>query len=124
MCRYGFVNEPLRNRSETRVAFIPLAPLKRIPKLPKESPLKGVPPVQPDMGGPSDHEPRQADTPKRNDSGTGTPVAQRRKEQERVDKWMKMMKVGKRDQGGNVQDWVWRSDGQGAKVGPFLICCN
>lgn len=42
---------------------------------------------------------------------------QRRKERERVDKWMKMMKVTKRDQGGNILEWGWRMDGQGSKVG-------
>lgn len=110
------MNEPLRNRSETRVAAIPIAPLKRIPKLPKESPLKGVPPAQPNM---SHHgaEPRAPDTPKK---GSQTPTEPRkRKEQERVDKWMKMMKVARRDQGGNIQEWVWRSDGQGAKVSEY-----
>lgn len=107
------MNEPLRNRSETRVALIPTTPLKRIPRLPKESPLKGVPAVPPTMAGPSDHEPRMPDTPKRASTET---VTQKRKEQERVDKWMRMMKVSKRDEGGNIQDWVWRSDGQGSKV--------
>lgn len=34
-----------------------------------------------------------------------------------MDKWMKMMSVKKRDQGGNIAEWAWRSDGQGSKVG-------
>lgn len=110
------MNEPLRNRSETRVAAIPIAPLKRIPKLPKQSPLKGMSPAQPNMNGPSQHgnEPRAPGTPKRGLESESD--AHRRKEQERVDKWMRMMKVAKRDEGGNIQEWVWRSDGQGAKV--------
>jgi hypothetical protein len=39
------------------------------------------------------------------------------KEKERVGKWMRMMSVKKRDQGGNIAEWAWRSDGQGSKVG-------
>lgn len=69
------------------------------------------------MAGPSDHEPRMPGTPKR---ATEEDAGQRRKEQERVDKWMRMMKVAKRDQGGNIQEWCWRSDGQGSKVRPSL----
>jgi len=111
--RYGFVNEPLRNRQETRVALIPTAPLLKIPKLPKTSPLAGVAPQQPAMNGPSDHEPKMPDMPSAQHGSDGK---QRKKETERVNKWMKMMKVAKRDQGGNILQWGWRMDGQGAKV--------
>jgi hypothetical protein len=67
------------------------------------------------MNGPSDHEPKMPEMP----SGRLKSEAdekQRRKEKERVDKWMKMMKVTKRDQGGNIMEWGWRMDGQGSKV--------
>lgn len=40
----------------------------------------------------------------------------KRKETERVDKWMAMMSVKKRDQGGNIAEWGWRKDAQGQKV--------
>lgn len=40
---------------------------------------------------------------------------QRKKEDARVGKWMKMMSVKKRDQGGNTVQWGWR-DAQKAKV--------
>lgn len=114
--RYGFVNEPLRNRSETRLALIPSAPLLKMPKLPAVSPLKGVPPAQSSMSmaaqlaeGPSAKMPSDAnavsDTPRH-----------REREKERVGKWMKMMRVKSRDQGGNIAEWAWRSDGQGTKV--------
>jgi hypothetical protein len=51
----------------------------------------------------------------------GADDKQRKKERERVDKWMKMMKVVKRDQGGNILQWGWRMDGQGAKVCSLAI---
>jgi hypothetical protein len=40
----------------------------------------------------------------------------RKKEEERVDKWMKMMSVKKRDQGGNIAQWGWKPEVQN-KVG-------
>jgi hypothetical protein len=115
--RYGFVNEPLRNRNETRIALIPTAPLLKIPKLPKVSPLAGVPAQPLAMNGPSDHEPKAPMMPT---AYLGESEKHRRKERERVDKWMKMMKVTKRDQGGNILEWGWKMDGQGHKVSPQL----
>uniref|UniRef100_A0A494G9L0 Uncharacterized protein n=1 Tax=Solanum lycopersicum TaxID=4081 RepID=A0A494G9L0_SOLLC len=116
--RYGFVNEPLRNRSETRLALIPTAPLLKIPKLPKTSPIPAghteAPPPGPAFGamaeGPS---PRAPDTPKHSNREA---EMHKRKETERVDKWMAMMSVKKRDQGGNIAEWGWRKDAQGQKV--------
>jgi hypothetical protein len=111
--RYGFVNEPLRNRSETRLALIPVAPLLKFPKLPSTSPLAGRAREEPSMGagpggdGPS---PRIPDSPRLGE-GRG-----RKKEEERVDKWMKMMSVKKRDQGGNIAQWGWKPEVQN-KVG-------
>lgn len=67
------------------------------------------------MNGPSDHEPKMPEMPA---AQNGEGDKQRKKERERVDKWMKMMKVIKRDQGGNILQWGWRMDGQGAKVSP------
>ncbi|ORY35439.1 putative GTPase activating protein [Naematelia encephala] len=115
--RYGFINEPLRNRSETRLALIPAAPLRKIPKLPSRSPMpkREKPPAQTGFlpgnseAGPS---PRVPSSP----AISGEDEKHRRKETERVGKWMKMMKVDKRDPGGNISSWVWRSDGQGAKL--------
>lgn len=116
--RYGFVNEPLRNRSETRLALIPVAPLLKIPKLPSTSPLAGRAREEPSMGagpggdGPS---PRVPDSPRLGE-GRG-----RKKEEERVDKWMKMMSVKKRDQGGNIAQWGWKAEVQnkvGRRPGP------
>jgi hypothetical protein len=71
------------------------------------------------MNGPSIHEPKIPEIP----SSNGRSQAEerhRRKERERVDKWMKMMKVVKRDQGGNILEWGWRTDGQGSKVGRIV----
>lgn len=48
--------------------------------------------------------------------GTGEEERGKRKEAERVDKWMRMMSVKKRDEGGNITEWGWRRDGQGSKV--------
>lgn len=110
--RYGFVNEPLRNRSETRVALLPTAPLRRIPRLPSTSPLAGktasrpiaTNPILPSSGPP----PRTPDVPK---AIPGDDERHRRKETERVSKWMQMMSV-KRREGGNAVSWAWRSDAQ------------
>lgn len=40
----------------------------------------------------------------------GAAEAQRKKEESRVGKWMKMMSVKRRDQGGNTVEWGWKSD--------------
>jgi hypothetical protein len=106
--RYGFINEPLRNRSETRLALIPTAPFLKIPKLPAVSPLAGQPRVEPPPPGPG---------------GGDGPVAKqpsvrveaeyegyKRKETERVGKWMRMMGVQRRE-GGNVVEWNWKDEG-------------
>ncbi|WVW85735.1 hypothetical protein I302_107773 [Kwoniella bestiolae CBS 10118] len=108
--RYGFVNEPLRNRSETRVALIPTAPLSKIPKLPSISPLAGKPPVEPNSTfNPSDGSglsPRiPPSTPNTEDERV------KRREFDRVDKWGKMMSIKKRDQGGNITQWDWSKEG-------------
>lgn len=66
------------------------------------------------MNGSSDHEPRVPDMPSEK---LQEDEKRRRKERERVDKWMKMMRVVKRDQGGNILQWGWKTDGQGHKVG-------
>ncbi|WVR07432.1 hypothetical protein IAU60_004473 [Kwoniella sp. DSM 27419] len=115
--RYGFINEPLRNRSETRVALIPSIHLRKIPKLPSVSPLAGQPPAQPVSSfAPSCDAGPSARSPPTPRAGGSEEAASRRKEAERVDKWGNMMKVKTRDQGGNISTWEWRRDGQGAKL--------
>ena len=104
------MNEPLRNRSETRLALVPTAPLLKIPKLPSTSPIppgSKVSPPPPSMHAPDGPMPRTPDTPKPN---TGENDQQRKKENDRVSKWMKMMSVKKRDQGGNTIEWGWKSE--------------
>ncbi|WRT68299.1 uncharacterized protein IL334_005275 [Kwoniella shivajii] len=108
--RYGFIHEPLRNRSETRLALIPTAPLTKIPKLPSSSPLKGKPPVEPNSSfAPTDSGPsaRLPSSPNINSSEVDR---MKKKEAERVGKWGKMMSIKNRDQGGNISQWEWRSD--------------
>lgn len=109
--RYGFVHEPLRNRSETRLALIPKAPLLKFPKLPSTSPTpaNSAPPPAPSFSAQEGPAPRTPTSPR---ILPGENDRHRRKEQERVGKWMKMMSVKKRDQGGNTVQWGWRSDVQ------------
>ncbi|EIW67373.1 hypothetical protein TREMEDRAFT_13152, partial [Tremella mesenterica DSM 1558] len=110
--RYGFINEPLRNRSETRLALIPSGPLRRVPKLPLISPLAGKPPPSQThmdiMSGGGADSPRAPETPR---SIPGEDERHRKKEQERVEKWMKMMIV-KRREGGNAVEWGWRGEAE------------
>ena len=93
----------------------------KIPKLPSRSPIpKGTPPPQPlplAFGGGSDSGPTAGvpDSPKVDPGGD---EKRRRKEGERVAKWMMMMSVRRRDQGGNIAEWQWRRDAQGTKVSP------
>ncbi|ORX38596.1 rab-GTPase-TBC domain-domain-containing protein [Kockovaella imperatae] len=116
--RYGFMDEPLRNRSESRIALIPAAPLRKIPKLPSKSsipPGTKVQPPPPSFGPSTDDAPGPRPPPSpRPENEEGQRF--RRKEDERVGKWMQMMRVSKRDQGGNIQTWEWRKDGQGSKL--------
>ncbi|WVQ68224.1 uncharacterized protein L199_006431 [Kwoniella botswanensis] len=116
--RYGFVNEPHRNRSETRVALIPTSPLTKIPKLPSTSPLAGKPPVEPnssfdpsDGGGLSPRIP-----PINTNTNTNEEERKKRREFERVDKWGKMMSIKQRDQGGNISEWSWSTGIDKGKV--------
>lgn len=114
--RYGFVDTPTRSRSEGRLALLPAAAFGKVPKLQMRSSLGGnrpTTPTPPSVGRPNAPPPPSPSVPaeKRNDI---TPKA-RRKEVERVEKWMRMMSVGKRDKGGNIIAWRWSSNGEGAK---------
>ncbi|KAG8876702.1 hypothetical protein FRB97_003997 [Tulasnella sp. 331] len=84
--RYGFKQSNLTTRQENRLVLLPLAPLQKAPavvKTPPSSPplprteLKAIPPGQ-------------GNNPK---------------EVKRIDKWGQMMKVQRRDPGGNVESW-------------------
>ncbi|WVQ81932.1 hypothetical protein IAT38_004059 [Cryptococcus sp. DSM 104549] len=115
--RYGFVNDPHRHRSESRIASIPSEPLRKFPRLPNSSPLAGQPPAEPTSSfspsndaGPSPKIPSSPRLDGNEDART------KRKESERVGKWEKMMKVQKRDTGGNIVEWGWDKDGQGTKL--------
>jgi hypothetical protein len=119
--RYGFVDERISKRSEARIALIPSAPLRKIPKIPLKSPLANTKPVAPPPSlpfgaHPDGPAPKAPLTPKINPTEGDK---NRRKEEERVGKWMKMMGVKTRDEGGNVRTWAWGSDAQGGKVGFF-----
>ncbi|WWC63189.1 uncharacterized protein I303_105789 [Kwoniella dejecticola CBS 10117] len=109
--RYGFVNEPLRNRSETRLALIPTAPLLKIPKLPNSSPLEGKLAAEPSNSfmpsgdaGPSPRIPPASPTLRASEEDRI-----RKKEFDRVDKWGRMMSIKRRDSGGNISEWDWSS---------------
>ncbi|KAL7423424.1 hypothetical protein Q5752_001004 [Cryptotrichosporon argae] len=110
--RYGFVDEPLRNRSESRLALVPAAPFHTVPKLPAVSPLAGRPAVVAPPGaggvdGPSARQPTGRE---------GQDDARTTREEGRVGKWLSMMAVRRRDEGGNAREWKWR-DEERAKVG-------
>lgn len=106
--RYGFVDTPAQARSEGRLAFVPAAPFGKVPKVrvrssfggekkkKKVSPAKGEPP------GPSMPPAKHPDNSER--------TKQRRKEEERVSKWLRMMTVAKRDSGHNAIAWRWSSE--------------
>lgn len=100
--RYGFVDANTKTRSEHRLVSVPAARFKSHPKVPgktageaKVAPVKGPPPSPPAVpaGGPS-----RADE-----------TRHRKKEAERVGKWMAMMSVAARDEGRNVIGWRWSS---------------
>ncbi|OXG16931.1 GTPase activating protein [Cryptococcus neoformans Tu401-1] len=115
--RYGFVNDPHRNRSESRVVSVPSSSLIKIPKMPITSSLSGKPPAQPNNNFAPTSDP--GPTPKPPKSPRTDPDAEmkaKRKEGERVKKWGKMMKVKRRDGGGNIIEWQWSRDGEGAKL--------
>ncbi|TYJ56104.1 hypothetical protein B9479_003214 [Cryptococcus floricola] len=115
--RYGFVKEPHRNRSESRLASIPSAALSKVPKLPSHSPLSGKPPVEPNNNfGPSNGNCPTANPPKSPSLDGSEEDRAKRKETERVGKWARMMKVKKRDPGGNIAEWDWSHDRQGTKL--------
>ncbi|ODO06655.1 hypothetical protein I350_04013 [Cryptococcus amylolentus CBS 6273] len=115
--RYGFVKEPHRNRSESRLASIPSAALSKVPKLPSHSPLSGKPPVEPTNNfGPSNGTCPTANPPQSPSLDGREEDRAKRKETERVGKWARMMKVKKRDPGGNIAEWDWSHEGQGAKL--------
>lgn len=106
--RYGFVDRTTQSRSEHRLVRVPAAPFKSHPKVqvrsggePKALPAgKGAPPSPPSVppGGPSQSELTRA----------------RKKETERVGKWMAMMSVAERDEGKNAIGWRWSTE-EGAK---------
>lgn len=113
--RYGFISESVRNRSESRLALIPTAPLLKIPKLPSTSPLAGQPRVDPPPPGPGGGDgPSPRQPPAR---GEAESESSKRKETERVEKWMRMMGVQRRE-GGNAVEWSWKDEGT-TKVGIF-----
>ncbi|KLT38608.1 RabGAP/TBC [Cutaneotrichosporon oleaginosum] len=100
--RYGFVDRNTLTRSEHRLVRVPVAPFSSHPKVSakratevKVPAAKGPPPSPPGLppGGPS-----------RTDE-----TRQRKKEAERVNKWMAMMSVAERDEGRNVTGWRWSS---------------
>ena len=105
-CRYGFVAEDLR-KGDSRCALIPKTPLRKVPKLPSALPTK-----QPTSAGntqpPTGPPPKPPEEP-RNRTPAHSEKA-RRKEDKRVGKWMKMMKVEKQDEGGNSLEWSWRPE--------------
>ncbi|WWC90808.1 uncharacterized protein L201_005745 [Kwoniella dendrophila CBS 6074] len=109
--RYGFVNDPHRNRSENRIALIPSSPLKQIPKLPSKSPLEGKPKVEPNNSliPSNDSGPSAKQPPSSPRLGGNEELKIKQKEIERVDKWGKMMSIKKRDKGGNISEWNWSS---------------
>lgn len=85
--------------------------------MPITSSLSGKPPAQPNNNFVPSSDP--GPTPKPPKSSRTDPDAEmkaKRKEGERVKKWGKMMKVKRRDGGGNIIEWQWSRDGEGAKV--------
>lgn len=110
MNRYGFVDEPLRDRSESRLALIPFAPLSKIPKLPRPSPLAGKARPQPTSSfgpGPATEPPAPQIPDPRHERAEAS--SRTIKENERVSKWMGMMSVRRKDAGGNAVEWGWKA---------------
>lgn len=98
--RYGFFVAALSTRQESRLAFLPAAPLARKGRLGKP------PPAPPATQLPSPPELKKIPPPK-------PPL----RESSRIAKWNSMMKPRKRDQGGNVASWSY--DGGGANLETF-----
>ncbi|TXT15638.1 hypothetical protein VHUM_00141 [Vanrija humicola] len=114
--RFGFVNTSTQDRNEDRLALVPAAPLKKVPKLrvrPSVPQPSAPPPIDPTAGGdgntPSPKLPQSAGPSEAEQS------KHRAKERERVEKWMKMMSIKERDSGGNITGWGWSARGDGAK---------
>ncbi|KAG8897656.1 hypothetical protein FRB99_008005 [Tulasnella sp. 403] len=85
--RYGFKATSLSSRQENRLALLPVVPYKKLPATVRTPPSS--PAAPPD-------ELRTLPTP------TEDP-----KERTRIAKWERMMKVSKRDVGGNVERWTF-----------------
>lgn len=117
--RYGFVDTPTRSRSEGRLALVPAAPFSKVPALKAKNSgsrsagsASGGNHTGASMHSPSGPQPPSPTVP--GETREVSPSA-RRKEEDRVAKWLKMMSVAQRDAGRNILSWRWSTTGDGAK---------
>lgn len=108
--RYGFVDVPAKSRAEGRLVLVPAAPFHKVPKLKLRPGAKLTKqPPQPPPSTVSNGTPPSAPVPPANGPSSADRTRARKKEEERVMKWLRMMSVDKRDAGGNVTQWRWSS---------------
>jgi hypothetical protein len=113
--RYGFFDQALKARQESRLALLPVKPFKSIPKLPKAPPKSTSAP----SNGPSTSQEEEAPNLPLNVVENLSANSVRRakeKEKQRVGKWETMLDISERDGGMNISRWTWEQKGKGVKV--------
>ncbi len=111
IARYGFFDQALKTRSESRLAKLPKSVYRKIPKLPAYAPKRpAVRPSTVTIHGPSNggvEEPPPLPPAETQQLSLKAIGKLKDKEFERVGKWETMLKVSKRDEGGNIVEWEW-----------------
>jgi hypothetical protein len=128
---YGFFNEALKTRSESRLAKLPASAFAKVPTVPRNAPKRAkVQPMPTSLMGPPDGESFEeppplppSETEQLSLKAIGKLKA---KEFDRVGKWEHMLQVSSRDPGGNISEWEWGHGVRGKLVGvtghPSVIC--
>ena len=119
-CRYGFFDQAMKARQESRLSLLPAKPFKSVPKLPKTKPKSLSQP----SAGPSTSQAEEAPNLPLSiveKLSADAVVRAKVKEKERVSKWERMLRVGERDGGMNVSRWTWEQDRKGQKVNNHLV---
>lgn len=122
--RFGFFDQAEKARSESRISLIPISSFKTVPKLPRTAPDRTKIKTKRSSGtggSGSQARPSTPDGPKPVPPETIDRLTNdlskksSEKEQDRVNKWQRMITVSKRDTGGNAVRWQWDNGGKGRK---------
>ena len=118
--RYGFFDQALKSRQETRVTLLPSKPFKKVPKLPRQSTSTSSASASTPNHGPSTSQAEEAPSLPLPTVESLSMQAIRKakvKEPTRTTKWDKMLHVASRDDGQNISSWSWEpNEKRGKKV--------